>query len=197
MPKSIDEDEREEREREANFRWGNSNAYQQSQGRWSSYTDDDKARMDAAQNAVVEEMAHVLRDGKAPESNEAQAVAEKHRLFINEWFYDCDVWMHAQLADMYVYDERFAAFFDDKQEGLSGFFSAAIEANTLARGGDLDVDSALSQAKASAGLEVDHAALKDDDVVDEHAEAQQEQQDQEVERWPSVRSTIAPPKTSD
>jgi hypothetical protein len=37
--------------------------------------------------------------------------------------------MHATLAEMYVQDARFAAFYDRVAPGLSAFVSAAIKAN--------------------------------------------------------------------
>lgn len=56
-------------------------------------------------------------------------IAERHRLSMDRWFYPCSRAMHANLADLYENDERFAANIDRFGPGLTPFLSAAIRAN--------------------------------------------------------------------
>jgi hypothetical protein len=57
------------------------------------------------------------------------AIAERHRLSIDRWFYPCNTDMHARLADLYEADSRFAANIDKHGSGLTPYLAAAIRAN--------------------------------------------------------------------
>ena len=70
-----------------------------------------------------------LAEQRAAEGEQAIALAERHRLHIDRWFYACDRAMHARLADLYVGDERFAASFDRHGEGVAVYVATAIRAN--------------------------------------------------------------------
>jgi hypothetical protein len=61
--------------------------------------------------------------------NEAMDVAERHRRLIDRWFYPCGPVMHANLADLWEGDARFAARIDAHAEGLTPFLAAAVRAN--------------------------------------------------------------------
>ncbi len=159
----------DENEREAEARWGSTPAYRESQRRWSSYGEQDKAALQQESDEIVDDMAAVMHTGASPDSRAARAVAERHRRHIETWFYPCDHWMHAQVAEMYVYDDRFKDFYERRAEGLAAFFSAAVEANTLVEAGAVQVDSALDQVKAAAGLRAAPAAHPADTAHQERA----------------------------
>ncbi|HVI03457.1 MAG TPA: MerR family transcriptional regulator [Enhygromyxa sp.] len=116
-------------EDEARARWGSTEAYAESQRRTSKYGPEDWARMQAEAEAIVSAFAEALRAGVAAEDAQAIALAERHRLHIDRWFYACDRAMHARLAELYVGDERFAASFDRHGEGVALYVAAAIRAN--------------------------------------------------------------------
>lgn len=141
-----------EHELEADFRWGNTDAYRESARRTQRYTKEDWARMRAEAEANTLAMVEVMRAGKAPDSAEAKAAAELARLHISQWFYACDPTMHAMLGQMYVDDERFAATYEKVAPGLAAFMSAAVQANAADRGARTDVDDALASLKAQMGL---------------------------------------------
>jgi MerR family transcriptional regulator, thiopeptide resistance regulator len=114
---------------EAEERWGDTDAYAESQRRASSYTKDDWQRMQAEQEAVEQRLAGALAAGLAPDSAEAMDAAEALRQQVGRWFYECAPAMHRGLADMYVADPRFAAHYDDRAAGLARYVHDAVHAN--------------------------------------------------------------------
>ena len=124
----------EDYEREAQERWGETEAWTQSARRTSAYTKADWVAIKAEANDVQQRFAAAMRAGSAADSAEAMAVAEDHRQHIGRWFYDCPPAMHAGLGRMYVEDERFTAHYEDVAPGLAQFVSAAVQANAARHG---------------------------------------------------------------
>ncbi len=56
-------------------------------------------------------------------------LAERHRLHIDRWFYECSHEMHAGLGSMYVADPRFTEYYEKYAPGLAEFIKSAIHAN--------------------------------------------------------------------
>lgn len=119
----------EDYEEEAERRWGNTEAYKESQRRVSEYTNDDWLKIKAGEEEISSTFATLFESGASPESEEAMDAAEAHRMHITRWFYECGYDIHAGLGDMYVADERFRASYDRYAPGLSGFIREAIHAN--------------------------------------------------------------------
>ena len=117
-------------EKEAEQRWGDTDAYKESMKRTKRYTKEDWQRCAAEQAGVYGDALQALQAGKLPEAPEVMDIAERHRLAIDRWFYPCSHAMHAGLADMYEQDSRFAENIDKHGAGLTPFLSAAIRANT-------------------------------------------------------------------
>jgi hypothetical protein len=61
------------------------------------------------------------------------AIAERHRLSIDRWFYPCSTEMHSALALGYEQDARFAENIDKHGAGLTPYLVAAIRANSQRR----------------------------------------------------------------
>ena len=99
----------EEYEAEAEERWGDTEAWAQSQRRTRAYTKDDWMRVKAEGEDVEARFAAALRNGVPADSPQAMDLAEEHRQQITRNFYDCPPQMHAALGRMYVEDERFTA----------------------------------------------------------------------------------------
>lgn len=114
---------------EAEQRWGDTEAYQQSQRRAASYTKDDWVQIKAEGDQVEVQLVAALAAGAAPDSEQAMDLAEAHRQQITRWFYDCGYDIHRGLAELYVTDARFTANYDGKAPGLARFISEAIKAN--------------------------------------------------------------------
>ncbi len=116
-------------EAEAQQRWGNTDAYAESAKRTKKYGKREWSSIQAELAVILKKLAAIQEGGDAPTSQAAMDVAEEHRRHIDRWFYPCSAAMHANLAEMYVADPRFAEFFEKHGEGLAAFLSAAIEAN--------------------------------------------------------------------
>jgi MerR family transcriptional regulator, thiopeptide resistance regulator len=114
---------------EAEQRWGETEAWKQSQSRTSKYTKADwaevKAEMDATNAAFVLAMA----DGEPATSKRAMDAAEQHRLHIHRRFYDLTHEFHRGLGDMYLADPRFTKTYEDIRPGMAQYIRDAIHAN--------------------------------------------------------------------
>ncbi|GHD47148.1 MerR family transcriptional regulator [Streptomyces galbus] len=120
---------------EAERRWGGTETYAESQRRAASYGKGDWQRMQAEVADWSERYAALMAAGEAPSGEAAMGLAEEHRLHIDGWFYPCSYAMHRDLADLYVADERFKAFYDAMRPGLAEHLREAVRANAARHGG--------------------------------------------------------------
>lgn len=118
----------EEHAEEAAQRWSDTEEWRQSQVRTAAMTKQDWIEFKAENDALLQALADGLRAGVEPGSAQANALAARHRANISR-FYDCSDEMHGCLAQLYVDDERFAAFYDDAEPGLAQFVHDIIVAN--------------------------------------------------------------------
>ena len=118
---------------EARERWGDTDAYRQSQQRTRRYGKRDWLRLRDAQEDLEVRLAAAFIGGTAPDSDDAAALAEEHRQGMTA-FYDCSYDMHRGLGRLYVEDERFTAHYDRRAPGLASWLCAAIEANAARHG---------------------------------------------------------------
>ena len=130
----------EEYHREAEERWGATPQWEQSQQRGAAKSKDDWARTAAAMDGLNADLAAAKRAGVEPGSPEADALAERHRASIAE-FYDCTHSMQVCLARMYRQDPRFTETYDTLEPGLAEWLEAVIGANARAHGVDPDTAS--------------------------------------------------------
>jgi DNA-binding transcriptional MerR regulator len=114
---------------EAEQRWGDTEAYKESQRRVSSYSKEDWQRLKAEEERIRARLAAAFEAGLSPDSEEAIAAAEAHRRHISRWFYECTYEIHRGLTEMYVSDERFRSNYDTKTPGLAAFIRDAAHAN--------------------------------------------------------------------
>jgi len=115
-------------EAEVEERWAGS-ALEQSKRRTSTYGKDQWKEAMAEGESIVQAFAAELENGAVPESLEAMEIAERHRLHIDRWFYECSHEMHAGLGTMYVADARFTEYYEKYAAGLAEFVKSAIHAN--------------------------------------------------------------------
>ncbi|GGO57130.1 MerR family transcriptional regulator [Streptomyces lasiicapitis] len=127
----FDPDEHAE---EVERRWGDTEAYAESQRRTAAYTKEDWKRLTSGFDAIHARMADLLAAGVAADSTEAMDVAEEHRLFMHSTSYDCDHAFHVCLGDMYVSDARFTATYEAIRPGLAVYMRDAIRANAARAG---------------------------------------------------------------
>lgn len=121
---SFDSKEIDAYAEEAKQRWGNTEAYTQSQERTKNYSKDDYRRIHDEGITLTRKIAHAM--SKGPDSPEVQALIKLHYQSINQ-FYDCSLEMYLGLGEMYVADERFTAYYEKFADGLALFMRDAIK----------------------------------------------------------------------
>jgi len=114
---------------EAEERWGDSDAWAQSQERTKHYTKEQWQQVKAETDDINDAFAALLTAGEPATGDKATQVAERSRQHITKWFYDCPPQMHAGIAQMYVDDPRFAANYENHTPGLARFVHDAVQAN--------------------------------------------------------------------
>jgi hypothetical protein len=119
---------------EAEQRWGETEAYRDSQRRVQRYTKQDWLTLKAEAERTSGALVAAMRSGTPAGSTEAMDLAEAHRQHITKWFYDCSYEIHKGLGEMYVTDDRFRAFYERIAPGLAEYFRDAIVANAERHG---------------------------------------------------------------
>ena len=114
---------------EAEQRWGETEAWKQSQRRTSTYTKEDWAQVKAEMDATNAAFVSAMIDGEPATSERAMDAAEQHRLHIHNRFYDLTTEFHRNLGDMYLADPRFTKNYEDIRPGLAQYVRDAIHAN--------------------------------------------------------------------
>ena len=114
---------------EAKERWGDTEAFRESQRRAAAYGADEWREIKAAGEEIETELAAALAAGDPPDSAAAMDLAERHRVQISRWFYECSIEIHRGLGEMYVADPRFTKHYDDREPGLAAYVRDAILAN--------------------------------------------------------------------
>jgi MerR family transcriptional regulator, thiopeptide resistance regulator len=120
---------------EVEERWGDTDAYRESQRRTAGYSKADWQRMKAELDDHNRRLVQALPAGHAPDSAEAMDLAEAHRQHISRWFYDCPPAMHRALGEMYVADPRFTKTYEDMASGLAQWVKDAWSANAARQEG--------------------------------------------------------------
>jgi hypothetical protein len=113
---------------EAAERWPGE-AYDESQRRTSRYGKDQWLQIRDEGQEIGRRFAEALAAGTPPSHPDVMELAERHRRHIDRWFYPCSPEMHMGLGELYVQDERFAAYWDSFAEGLAPFVRDVIAAN--------------------------------------------------------------------
>ena len=107
---------------EVKQRWGNTDAYKESQQR-----DTDFSKAAALLDAVFEEFAELNRSGISPNDEPAKIQVEKLQQCITDNFYTCTNEILAGLGQMYVADERFKTNINKHGEGTAEYLSECIK----------------------------------------------------------------------
>ncbi len=114
--------------------WGQSEQWAQYAERGAERTPAQWQELARQAEALHTELAEACRTGVSPESAEAMALAERHRVSMEAYF-DCPHHRHVALGRMYACGE-WAEYFDAREPGLSGWLAQAVEANAAAHGVD-------------------------------------------------------------
>ncbi len=117
--------------KEAKERWGDTDAFKQSVGKYEKLTKEERAAMQKAGDDLLKEIVANMSSGA--ESPEVQALIAKHYDGLR-FFYEPNPELYRGLANMYVDDPRFAATFKKYHPDLPEFMRDAMHVycNTLA-----------------------------------------------------------------
>ena len=113
---------------EVEERWGNTEAYEQSQAKTSKYSHADFAAAKVDQEAATELFVYAFGNSLPVASEKAQAAVVAHREAISKWFYECSIQMQKNLALMYIEDARFKKYYDGRVNGLAQYVHDSIMA---------------------------------------------------------------------
>jgi DNA-binding transcriptional MerR regulator len=122
----FSKEEMEAWNKEAEERWGNTDAYKQSKGKYESLTREQKLAMKKAGEDLMEEI--VANMGKGAASPEVQALVQRHYDNLR-FFYEPNPKLYRGLADMYIGyqgDVRFRAYFEKHHKDLPEFMHNAM-----------------------------------------------------------------------
>jgi len=113
---------------EAEQRWGDTEQWRQSRERTKHFGRADWAAVKAETDAIDAAFVAALASGEPADGPGVMDIAERHRRSI-EVHYDCPPAFHIGLAQMYLSDPRFTAYYDDQAPGLAQYVHDAIVAN--------------------------------------------------------------------
>lgn len=111
--------------KEAEERWGGTDAWAESTRRTQKYGKEDWARISAEQKAIYRDFAAAREKG--PDSPQAQQAVADWQTHITKYFYPCSGEILAGLGKMYTADERFTKNIDRFGDGLADFMSRSIQ----------------------------------------------------------------------
>ena len=111
--------------KEARERYGDE-AVRRSNEAFRNMTKEQYYRMADLDRQVKETLAEAFKQGD-PAGELAQRAAQLHREWLTMCWGSYDSEAHAGLAQMYVEDERFRAYYDQGQPGMTEFFRDAIQ----------------------------------------------------------------------
>jgi len=120
------ESRREQYAKEAQEKWGTTDAYRESTEKTKGYSKEKWSEVSEGMNAVMAEFAACQASGAAPDSNEAQALVKRWQSFITAHYYACTTEILAGLGEMYVADERFQENIDAHGKGTAEYMRQAI-----------------------------------------------------------------------
>lgn len=110
---------------EVKERWGNTDAFKQSEKKTASYDANQWEMRNRDGVALLKSFGdnrHIL-----PDSEPAQELVKRWQAYITDCFYECTNEILSCLGLMYVGDERFRENIDKNGEGTAAFMAAAIE----------------------------------------------------------------------
>ncbi len=114
----------EEYREEAKARWGQTDAWRQSEERSKRYTKEDWVSIKEAMGSITQGIAALMdRDPADPEVQQAVGRWYHH---INDYFYTVSPEMFRGLGDMYVADPRFTATYEKVKPGMAEFMRKAM-----------------------------------------------------------------------
>lgn len=125
--KMIENNEKEYGE-EIRKKYGNGTV-DQSNAKLMNMTEEQYEEVTKLEKLVKETLAEAFATGD-PANDIAQKAADLHRQWLSYYWKDYSKEAHVGLAQMYVADERFTAYYDEEQPGMAEFLKNAIQIYT-------------------------------------------------------------------
>ncbi len=105
---ALSKEDEEAYAKEAKERWGNTEMYKQSQERYGRLTKEEKQKLKDDGEAFMKRVADTMKQG--PKSASVQALIAQHYDALRA-FYEPNLELYRGLANMYVSDPRFGAYY--------------------------------------------------------------------------------------
>lgn len=121
--KMINENEKKYGE-EIREKYGN-DAVEKSNAKLMNMTQEEYDEVAKLSEQLMETLAEAFKTGD-PAGELAQSAADLHKKWLMHWWTEYSIEAHAGLAQMYVDDERFTAYYDKSQPGTAAFLRDAI-----------------------------------------------------------------------
>jgi DNA-binding transcriptional MerR regulator len=112
-------------EEEVTERWGNTPQYKESQRKWSSYSKEQKEEIKREGGQIATRMVTDNPEALPDDPDVQQAVGDYY-IYLNRYFYTCEVEFLRGLSDMWVQDPRFSANYERIREGGAVFVRKAV-----------------------------------------------------------------------
>jgi len=125
--KAFDNSEFEKHKDEAKEKWGKTDAYKEHAEKTKNYSKQKWNDLAEGMDHIMADFALCMKNGKSPDSAEAQNLVKMLQSHINENYYQCTSQILAGLGQMYVGDERFKNNIDKHADGTAQFVCEAIE----------------------------------------------------------------------
>ena len=110
--------------KEVAMRWGETDAYEESRNKMSTYGPEDYKRIQLETEGIYKEIIDLM-DQPVSDSR-VQALVHSLRIGITDNFYECTKEIFAGLGEMYVLDDRFKDNLNGYGEGFAEYLSKAI-----------------------------------------------------------------------
>lgn len=120
---AFNDEEQKKYAAEAKQRWGHTDAYQQSQERIKKMTPADLNNIKRDADLFMKKIAATM--GKGATSPEFQGLIDQHYNSLKIW-YEPNLELYRNLADMYVSDPRFKAYYEKFAPGLAEVMREAM-----------------------------------------------------------------------
>ena len=124
---AFDNAEYEKRAAEAKACWGKTEAYKQFEEKNGARSERERAALAEGLDRIMEAFAVCMKNGKAADSAEAQALVRRLQNYITEHFYTCTEQILLGLGQTYVSDERFRQNIDKHGAGTAAYVCEAIK----------------------------------------------------------------------
>lgn len=111
--------------RESREKYGDE-AVDRANARTMGLTREQYCRWKGLEEEILTRLTRVVRAGEDPAGEEGQAIAALHREWCSFTLGAYDPKRHAGLGELYVADERFAAYYDREEPGCARFLRDAI-----------------------------------------------------------------------